>query len=79
MNFGEDLFFFLRSPNFGQKKTFDVWFSAERPTFGEDFLFFFFFFFFGGHLILGGKNISISGQDCVFLLFIIKLFCHSLP
>ena len=52
LNFGEDLFFFWRSPNFGRKKRLNFGFRPKnhsefwrRP------------FFFGDHLILGGKNL----------------------
>ena len=66
--FGEDFFFFWRSPVFGRK---------NRLYFGEDFFFFwrspvfgrknrlnfgedlFFFFFFGDHLFSAGKIVSM--------------------
>ena len=67
-------FFFWRSPNFGRKKPLNFGF---RPKIHSEFLRR--PFFFGGHLILGGKNLWISDQDCVFLIFAIKLYCHSLP
>ena len=56
LNFGEDLFFFWRPPDFGRKKSSNLRFrpkiqsqNRRRP----------FFFFFGDHLILGEKNLRI--------------------
>ena len=62
LNFGEDLFFFWRSPNFGRKKPLNFGFSPKNHSefWRRPFFFFFFLFVFGDHLILGGKNLSIS-------------------
>ena len=65
LNFGEDLFFFWRSPNFGQKKPLNFGF---RPKNHSEFWRRPFFFFFGDHPTLGGKKLWISELSETFRL-----------
>ena len=67
--FGEDLFFFWRSPNFGRKKRLKFGFRPKNHSeFWRRPFFFLFIFFFGDHLLLGGKNLRISDLSETFRL-----------
>ena len=63
----KDLFFFWRSPDFGQKKPLKFGFRPKNHWILAK-TFFLFFFFFGDHLILGGKKLWISELSETFRL-----------